>query len=329
MIGRQVRGVGPRMRRGLVTMGTFGAAGGRTRVSGRVGPGFSGHVRGYPAPRHDAASSSLPADAGRAGSASHMWARSSPTPAAGGLGGPVALEAESLHSDSALGGRPRTSAPVREPAAAAWPLSAPARCFKRALDIVIATLALLIVLPALSLAAIAIKLDSRGPVLFTQWRSGVRGRRFRIYKLRTMAVDNDDTLHRAYVAALIRGEAGRQDGMFKLVSDPRVTRVGRVLRRLSIDEVPQLWNVLIGEMSLVGPRPPLPAEVELYDDRALQRLEAKPGITGLPQVRGRCELTFAESVDLDLEYLRSWSVWLELKILLLTPLAVVSKKGAA
>ncbi len=207
--------------------------------------------------------------------------------------------------------------------------SAPARAFKRSVDLVLATAALLAVLPVLVLAALAVKVDSHGPVLFAQTRVGARGKRFRIYKLRTMIVDNDDSVHRAYVAALIRGEADRQNGMFKLVRDPRITRVGRVLRRFSLDELPQLWNVVRGDMSLVGPRPPLPAEVELYDDRALQRLSAKPGITGLPQVRGRCELTFSESVELDIEYVRSWSVLLELKILLLTPFVVLSKRGAA
>lgn len=212
---------------------------------------------------------------------------------------------------------------------AGWCPSPAARVFKRSLDVVISLMTLVLVLPVLIIAAVAIKLDSPGPVLFRQERIGAHGRRFRIYKLRTMVVGNDDSLHKAYVAALIRGTAPKHDGMFKLVRDPRITRVGSVLRRLSIDEVPQLWNVVRGEMSLVGPRPPLPAEVDLYDDRALQRLAGKPGVTGLPQVSGRCELTFAEIVELDLEYLDRWSPWLELQILLRTPLAIVSKRGAA
>lgn len=210
-----------------------------------------------------------------------------------------------------------------------WSPSPAARAFKRGLDVVVSLTALVLALPVLIIAAVAIKLDSPGPVFFRQERIGALGRRFRIYKLRTMVVGNDDSLHRAYVAALIRGTAPKHDGMFKLVRDPRITRVGRVLRRLSIDEVPQLWNVVRGEMSLVGPRPALPAEVVLYDERALQRLAAKPGVTGLPQVSGRCELTFAEIVELDLEYLNRWSPWLELQILLRTPLAIVSKRGAA
>lgn len=208
-------------------------------------------------------------------------------------------------------------------------LSRGARAFKRSLDVAVALAVLLAVLPVLVLAGVLVKLDSRGPVLFSQVRVGAGGRRFRILKLRTMHVDNDDAIHRAYVAALIRGDADRQDGMFKLVHDPRITRVGRWLRRFSIDELPQMWNVARGDMSLVGPRPPLPAEVELYDERALERLAVKPGVTGLPQVSGRCELTFAESVDLDIEYVRSWTVGMELKILLLTPGAVFSKRGAA
>lgn len=210
-----------------------------------------------------------------------------------------------------------------------WSLSAAGRCFKRMIDVVIATLILLVALPTLVAAAIAIKVDSRGPVLFRQERIGANGRRFRIYKLRTMFAGNDDAIHRAYVTALIKGCAPKHEGMFKLTHDPRITRVGRLLRRLSVDEVPQLWNVLRGEMSLVGPRPPLASEVDLYDDRAMQRLAAKPGLTGLPQVSGRCELSFAEIVDLDLEYLNNWSPLLELKILLRTPLVILSKRGAA
>ena len=209
------------------------------------------------------------------------------------------------------------------------PLSFGARCVKRALDLTAGVLALTLTLPVLLLAALAVKLDSPGPVLFTQTRVGASGRRFRIYKLRTMVVDNDDSEHRAYVASLIRGEAGTHGGMFKLVRDPRITRVGRVLRRLSIDELPQLWNVLRGDMSLVGPRPPLPNEVSLYDERAWQRLRVRPGLTGLAQISGRCQLSFDEQVTKDIEYWQRWSLLLELRILLKTPAAVFSKRGAA
>lgn len=209
------------------------------------------------------------------------------------------------------------------------PLPRAARWFKRTFDVTLGLLGLVLAFPVLLLAAVAIKLDSPGPVLFHQTRVGASGRRFRIHKLRSMVVDNDDSEHRAYVAALIRGEAGTHGGMFKLVRDPRVTRVGRLLRRLSLDEVPQLWNVVRGEMSLVGPRPPLPNEVALYDERAQQRLRIRPGLTGLAQIHGRCELTFDEMVTKDIEYWRSWNLMLELKILLKTPAAVFSKRGAA
>jgi lipopolysaccharide/colanic/teichoic acid biosynthesis glycosyltransferase len=141
--------------------------------------------------------------------------------------------------------------------------------------------------------------------------------------------DNSDSEHQRYVAALIRGEAQRHRGMYKLTDDPRVTRVGRVLRRWSIDELPQLWNVLRGDMSIVGPRPPLEREVEQYDARTWLRLRGRPGLTCLWQVNGRCELSFAEQVELDLEYWRRWSLWRDVGILARTPWAVMSGKGAA
>ena len=203
------------------------------------------------------------------------------------------------------------------------------RLAKRGFDIVAAAALLLLILPAVLFVAILIKIDSRGPVLFSQTRVGENGRRFRIYKFRTMRPDGDDAVHATYVAALIRGDAAMQDGMYKLTSDPRVTRLGRALRRSSIDELPQLLNVLRGEMSLVGPRPALPREVELYDRGARRRLAGKPGITGLWQVSGRTTLSFQEMVDLDVHYLSSWSPMLELKILLRTPAALIFGRGAA
>ena len=209
------------------------------------------------------------------------------------------------------------------------PLSATERFLKRTIDIVGAFCGLVVLLPALAVAAIAIKLDSAGPVFFTQDRVGQAGRRFRILKLRTMTTDNDDSEHMAYVAALMRGEAQSEDGVFKLTGDPRVTRVGRTLRKLSVDEIPQLINVLLGHMSLVGPRPPMVEEVRMYDDWAWQRLRAKPGLTGLWQVSGRCELGFRDMVELDLRYQESWSPVLEFSILLKTPAAVLSSRGAA
>jgi lipopolysaccharide/colanic/teichoic acid biosynthesis glycosyltransferase len=209
------------------------------------------------------------------------------------------------------------------------PLPQWARCAKRALDVVIGTLGLVALSPILLIAVVAIRIDSSGPALFRQIRLGAGGKRFTLYKLRTMASENDDSAHQRYVSDLIRGEAERSQGVFKLVSDPRVTRVGRVLRQFSIDEIPQLWNVLRGDMSLVGPRPPLPREVALYDARTMERLRVKPGLTGLWQVSGRCLLSFHEMVALDVEYARRWSPAMELRILLRTPIAICSRRGAA
>jgi lipopolysaccharide/colanic/teichoic acid biosynthesis glycosyltransferase len=209
------------------------------------------------------------------------------------------------------------------------PLPLVGRGVKRAIDVVGSAILLVLTLPLLLAAIVAVKLDSKGPAFFVQERMGRDGRRFRLVKLRTMAVDNDDAEHLAYVAAMIRGEAQQQDGVFKLTADPRVTRVGRTLRKLSIDELPQLWNVLRGQMSLVGPRPPMPSEVELYDARAWERLRVKPGLTGLWQVSGRNEISFSEMVDLDVRYWSTWSLATELSILLRTPAAVLSTRRAA
>jgi lipopolysaccharide/colanic/teichoic acid biosynthesis glycosyltransferase len=209
------------------------------------------------------------------------------------------------------------------------PLHAGHRGVKRAIDLFGAIVGLVLTVPVLVVALIAIKLDSPGPAIFRQDRLGAGGRRFRVYKLRTMRTGNDDSAHRAYYDALIRGEAEQTNGVFKLVDDPRITRVGRFLRKTSLDEIPQLWNVLRGEMSLVGPRPPILTEAELYDERAWQRLGCKPGLTGLWQVSGRCALTFDEMVALDVQYYRAWSPALELRILLKTPRAVLSARGAA
>ena len=208
-------------------------------------------------------------------------------------------------------------------------LSLAGRTFKRFLDLCLAPVLLLLAVPVLLVAMVAIRIDSKGPAVFRQVRVGAGGKRFRLYKLRTMFADNDDSAHRAYTAALIAGSASRESGMFKLVDDPRVTRVGRFLRRFSIDEVPQLWNVIRGDMSLVGPRPPLPNEADLYDAWAWQRLSSKPGITGLWQVSGRCRLSFDEMVRLDIRYLQEWSPFLELKIVLKSPFVVFLRQGAA
>ncbi len=200
---------------------------------------------------------------------------------------------------------------------------------KRAVDIMVSLVVLLLALPVLVVTMIAIWVDTPGSPLFEQIRVGRDGEGFRLFKLRTMVSGNNDSDHHAYVTALIRGEAEQQGGMFKMAADPRVTRVGRVLRRFSIDELPQLWNVLRGDMSIVGPRPPLPYEVDLYSDRDWLRLRVKPGVTGLWQVTGRATMSFSEMVDLDIRYWESWSFRLELSILLRTPWVVVTGVGAA
>ena len=204
-----------------------------------------------------------------------------------------------------------------------------ARIFKRSIDLALLFLALPVLVLIVPLIAIVVKLSSRGPVFFKQQRVGVDGRLFNLYKFRTMFVDNDDTIHRNYVAALMRDEAPSHGGIYKLVDDPRVTKVGRFLRRYSLDEIPQVWNVVRGDMSLVGPRPPLPAESKRYDLDAWNRLRVAPGLTGLWQVSGRCELTFRQMVDLDVRYWREWSPLLDARIIARTPAALVSTRGAA
>jgi lipopolysaccharide/colanic/teichoic acid biosynthesis glycosyltransferase len=202
---------------------------------------------------------------------------------------------------------------------------------KRALDI-IGSLILLIVLSPLFLVIAALaKLKSPGPVFFGQVRIGEMMKPFTMLKFRTMHVDADHALHQQYVTQFINSTAETcgPDKFFKITNDPRVTPVGRFLRKTSLDELPQLWNVLRGDMSLVGPRPPLGYELELYKPWHYRRvLEAKPGITGLWQVAGRSRTTFDQMVRLDLRYARTCSVWTDIKILLATPAAVISGKGA-
>jgi lipopolysaccharide/colanic/teichoic acid biosynthesis glycosyltransferase len=206
---------------------------------------------------------------------------------------------------------------------------------KRLIDVAGSLLLLGILSPVFLIIAAAIKLTSRGPILFRQKRVGEHGTPFTFLKFRSMYMNNDSNEHREYVRQLIAGQAerksadGKTQGVFKLANDPRITTVGRMLRRSSLDELPQLINVLRGEMSLVGPRPPLPYEVEVYATWHRRRLlEAKPGITGLWQVHGRSRVEFDDMVRLDLRYARDCSPLLDLKILLQTPKAVMGGDGA-
>lgn len=193
---------------------------------------------------------------------------------------------------------------------------------KRALDIGVAVAASALVLPFVPLIALAIKLDSRGSILYRSIRLGKDGEPFVFYKFRSMVEGAHESVN--YINRL-----NEADGpVFKSARDPRVTRVGRFLRRTSIDEIPQLWNVLRGDMALVGPRPPIPEEVEKYEPWQLQRLEVKPGLTCLWQVSGRSKLGFNEWMRLDIQYIRNVSFLLDLKILWRTIPAVVSREGA-
>ena len=208
---------------------------------------------------------------------------------------------------------------------------------KRVMDIAGSLLLLMVCSPVLCTVAVAVRLSSKGPILYRQQRVGQFGKPFTFLKFRSMYVNNDATVHRRYVVDLIAGQAQRHAtndssdniGVYKLTKDERITRVGAFLRRTSLDELPQLFNVLNGEMSLVGPRPAIPYEVAAYQTWHRRRvLEVKPGITGLWQVNGRGRVAFDEMVRLDLRYARNWSPWLDLKILLRTPRAVIIGEGA-
>jgi lipopolysaccharide/colanic/teichoic acid biosynthesis glycosyltransferase len=206
---------------------------------------------------------------------------------------------------------------------------------KRGIDVLGSALLLLALSPILAAIALAIKLTSKGPVIFEQERLGQFGAKFKCLKFRTMYTNNDPKIHREYVQNFIAGQTkaaesnGNEPAVYKLTDDPRVTAIGRFLRKTSLDEFPQFWNVLRGEMSLVGPRPPVSYEFEMYDHWHRRRvLELKPGVTGLWQVNGRSRTCFDDMVRLDLRYSQTWSLWLDLKILLATPLAVVAGNGA-
>ena len=202
------------------------------------------------------------------------------------------------------------------------PLRRAAWVGKRALDLVLGTIICLASLPVVAVLALLIKLESKGPAFIVQERVGQNGRHFKCLKLRTMRVDADQVLD----SLLDRNQ--HSGPIFKMRDDPRCTRVGRHIRRLSLDELPQVGNVVLGDMSLVGPRPPLPREVELYDSWQLRRLETKPGMTGIWQVSGRSDLSFDEMVMMDIMYVDNWSLSLDLKILLRTFVAVLAARGA-
>lgn len=206
---------------------------------------------------------------------------------------------------------------------------------KRCVDIAGSLSAIILGAPLFLVIAALIKLTSKGPVLFRQERVGQYGRKFTFLKFRSMYVNNDHGIHREYVTNLIAGSADSMDApdqqrkVYKLTNDPRITWIGGFLRKTSFDEMPQFLNVLQGEMSLVGPRPPIAYEVENYEIWHRRRLlGVKPGLTGLWQVTGRSSTTFDEMVRLDLQYAKSWSIWLDLKILAQTPRAVVAGDGA-
>jgi lipopolysaccharide/colanic/teichoic acid biosynthesis glycosyltransferase len=214
--------------------------------------------------------------------------------------------------------------------------------FKRVLDLTVATLALVILLPVMALIAVLIVLDSGWPIIFAQERVGARRRTrdgfsywqqttFTCYKFRSMVQNADSSVHQAFITSFVEGcvEASDASGAkFKLTNDPRVTLVGRILRKTSLDELPQLVNVLKGEMSLVGPRPLPLYEVTQYKDWHRERLAALPGITGLWQVQGRCEVPFEEQIRMDIEYVRNPSLWLDIRLLFLTIPAALSGRGA-
>ncbi len=195
---------------------------------------------------------------------------------------------------------------------------------KRTFDLVAASLLTLALLPLFATIAVLVKRSSPGPVLYVQERLGRNGRPFRFYKFRSMRHDSDDEIHRQFAAMFINGDNDgcheRNGGkpLFKMERDPRITRIGYWLRRTSLDELPQLFNIIQGDMSLVGPRPPIAYEIENYQPWHLERLKITPGLTGLWQVMGRSEVSFDEMVHLDLHYINHWSLLLDLKILLRT-----------
>ena len=217
---------------------------------------------------------------------------------------------------------------------------------KRLMDLVFAFCLLVALLPVMLLIAAAIYIYSPGPIFYIQERIGARRFRvgsqtywkrepFRFYKFRTMKVNSDPSIHQRYVTALIENDRksmaevqGEEISIRKIVKDPRLIRPGSLLRKYSLDELPQLWNVIRGDMSLIGPRPPISYEVKVYKPWHYGRFDAQPGISGLQQVKARCNANFDDQVKLDLEYIKNQSLWLDIKLALSTPLAVISARGA-
>jgi exopolysaccharide biosynthesis polyprenyl glycosylphosphotransferase len=205
--------------------------------------------------------------------------------------------------------------------------------FKRVFDLVMASVMLIVLSPVMLVVALMIKKTSPGPVLFAQERLGRDGKPFKFYKFRSMEHNSDDAIHRQFVAMFIGGDedgcADRNSGetVFKMKSDPRVTCIGAFLRKTSLDELPQLFNILMGDMSLVGPRPPIAYEIEKYQPWHMERLKAVPGLTGLWQVSGRSQVSFEEMVRLDIRYINTWSPWQDFLIILKTIPVVLQGTG--
>jgi exopolysaccharide biosynthesis polyprenyl glycosylphosphotransferase len=196
-----------------------------------------------------------------------------------------------------------------------------ARLGKRCVDLVVGSVVLVLSLPLLALLALLIRLESPGPAFLRQERVGLGGRKFQCLKLRTMRTEAGDM-------EPILFETAADMRLFKIRDDPRCTRVGRRIRRWSLDELPQVWNVLMGDMSLVGPRPPLPSQVAKYEPKHWRRLDVKPGMTGLWQVSGRSDLSFDEMVHMDIYYVENWTLMLDFKLMIRTVIAVLGRRGA-
>ncbi len=204
---------------------------------------------------------------------------------------------------------------------------------KRILDVVFTLLILIPLCIVIAVAALLIRLDSQGPIFFRQKRIGLNGAKFEMLKLRSMYMDSSDIIHREAIKQFMNGNTlhdnTHTDNIYKLSDDTRITRVGRFIRKTSIDELPQFFNILRGEMSLVGPRPPLPYEVELYSSKDWLRLDGKPGLTGSWQVYGRGRVSFQTMVEMDIAYLQQQSLWQDLKLIMLTIPVIISGRGGA